>query len=215
MITAFSYKQGNSFLHKCPAWIKILFLPAVSIAVFMLPWQVSLVIIIIQTITGFCLRFTLREQLCDLRAVLYYAAFLIFAKLVGGLFSSALNKDFLVDFLPTVFLLLKLLCVMQTASIIFKTSTALQIRQGLEKMELAVRKILHLKNRTTISQTLALFICFIPQVSKNWAQTKRAWIARGGKKSLRMLIVLLPVLFSVGMKQAYNSARAIAVRSPE
>ena len=35
----------------------------------------------------------------------------------------------------------------------------------------------------------------------------------GGRKSLRMFAVLLPVFFSVGMKQAYNSAKAISVRN--
>ena len=101
---------------------------------------------------------------------------------------------------------------MQTASLVFKTTTGLQIRQALEQMELAVRKIFHLKPATPVAQALALFVCFIPQVSKNWAQIKKAWFARGGKKSIKMLVVLLPVLFSVGMKQAYNYSRALMVR---
>ncbi len=107
---------------------------------------------------------------------------------------------------------------MQTASLIFKTSTSLQIREGLEIMELAVRRRLHLKPvvdgrpNAPVAQAVSLFICFIPQVSKNWQQAKRAWKARGGKNSPHMFIVLLPVFFSVGMKQAYNSARAISVR---
>ena len=107
---------------------------------------------------------------------------------------------------------------MQTASLVFKTSTSLQIREGLEKIELTIRKVLFLKVKKTgaqkapVAQTLSIFICFIPQVSKNWQQATRAWKARGGKKSLKMLVVLLPVFFSVGMKQAYNSARAISIR---
>ena len=107
---------------------------------------------------------------------------------------------------------------MQTASLIFKTSTSLQIREGLEVMELAVRRSLHLKPvvdgrpNVPVAQAVSLFICFIPQVSKNWQQAERAWKARGGRKSLRMFAVLLPVFFSVGMKQAYNSARAISAR---
>jgi len=107
---------------------------------------------------------------------------------------------------------------MQTASLIFKTSTSLQIREGLEVMELAVRRSLHLKPvvdgrpNAPVAQAVSLFICFIPQVSKNWQQAERAWKARGGRKSLRMFAVLLPVFFSVGMKQAYNSARAISAR---
>ena len=193
MITAFSYKLGNSFLHRCPALIKILFLPAVSIAVFMLPWQVAVMVVGLQTIAGFLLHLTPREQLCDLQAVLYYATFLIFAKLAGALFTHTLTTDFFTDFIPTLLLLLKLLCV----------------------MELAIRRFSHMPLRTPAAQMLALFICFIPQVSKNWAQSKKAWLARGGKKGLRMLIVLLPVLFCVGMKQAYNSARAITIRSAQ
>ena len=186
-LTSFSYKQGNSFLHRCPALVKILLIPVVSIAVFMLPSAVAITLVIIQTALGFILHFTLREQLCDLRAVLYYAVILI----VIDLFTKS-------DIIPTLLLLVKLLCVMQTASIVFKTSTTLQLRQALGK--------------NIISETLALFICFIPQVSKNWAQIKKAWFARGGKKSLKMIIVLLPVLFSVGMKQAWNTARALSIR---
>ena len=186
-LTAFSYKQGNSFLHRCPALVKILLIPVVSIAVFKLPPAVAIVLVIIQTVLSFALKFSLREQLCDLRAVLYYAVIL----LIIDFFTKA-------DIVQTLLMLVKLLCVMQTASLVFKTSTTLQLRQALSK--------------NILSETLALFICFIPQVTKNWAQIKKAWFARGGKKSLKMIIVLLPVLFSVGMKQAWNTARALSIR---
>ena len=223
--TAFSYKQGNSLMHCCPAWIKILLIPVLSIMVFKLPPVFALVFFVIQAIIAFALRFTVCEQLRDLRAVLYYALLLLFAKMIGNVAVMVTNgtafgfselPELAIDFLTgekeTFILLLKLLCIMQSASIIFKTSTSLQIREGLEQMETAVCRFFHLKKRTEIAQTVSLFICFIPQVSKNWQQAERAWKARGGKKSLKMLVVLLPVFLSVGMKQAYNSARALAVR---
>ena len=109
-------------------------------------------------------------------------------------------------------MLLKLLCVMQTASLVFKTSTSLQLREGLEKIELAIRKLFRASPAAPVAGVIALFVCFIPQVSKNWQQVKRAWKARGGKNSIRMYMVLLPVLFSVGMKQAYTTARTISIR---
>ena len=218
-----SYKQGTSFLHRCPAWIKILVIPAVSIAAFYLPPAFALSILALQTLVSFVLRFTVREQLADLRPVIYYAVLLFIAKLIGSAAvvisgGSFYWKDFIISEKETWLLLLKLFCVMQSASLVFKTSTSLQIREGLEKNELTIRKVLFLKAKKTgaqkapVAQTLSIFICFIPQVSKNWQQTTRAWKARGGKKSLRMLVVLLPVFFSVGMKQAYNSARAISIR---
>ena len=234
--TAFSYKQGFSFLHRCPAWVKILLLPLISLSIFYLPPYFALVLIALQTLVSFLLHFTVREQARDLKAVFYYAVFLIFVKIIGNLaaaisdgnlsaFELAAFPQAILTFLTsekeTWLLLLKLFCIIQTASLIFKTSTSLQIREGLEVMELAVRKCLHLKPfvdgrpNAPVAQAVSLFICFIPQVSKNWAQSKKAWLARGGKKGLRMLIVLLPVLFCVGMKQAYNSARAITIRSAQ
>ena len=219
--TAFSYKPGSSFLHRCPAWIKILVIPVVSIVVFYLPFEFTIGLIALQTLVSLFLRFTISELFMDLRAIIYYAVFLIFAKLIGNI---ALIQDFeiseILNYLSlfiknekeTWLLLLKLLCVMQSASLIFKTSTSLQIREGLEKIELSIRYIFHLKKNTPVADTVSIFICFIPQVSKNWNQAKLAWRARGGKTNLRMLIVLLPVFFSVGMKQAYNNARAIMIR---
>lgn len=234
METAFSYKQGYSFLHRCPAWVKILLLPIISLSIFYLPPYFALALIALQTLVSFLLHFTVREQARDLKAIFYYAVFLIFVKIIGNL-AAAISAgslssfelsafpqtllSFLISEKETWLLLLKLFCIIQTASLIFKTSTSLQIREGLEAMELAVRKCLHLKPHVDgkpnapVAQTLSLFICFIPQVSKNWQQAERAWKARGGRKSLCMFIVLLPVFFSVGMKQAYNSARAISART--
>ncbi len=233
METAFSYKQGSSFLHRCPAWVKILLLPLISLSIFYLPLYFSLILIALQTLVSFFLRFTVREQARDLKAVFYYAVFLIFVKIIGSL-AAAISEGsqaafelaafpqtvltFLISEKETWLLLLKLFSIMQTTSLIFKTSTSLQIREGLEVMELAVRRSLHLRPlvngrpNTPVAQTVSLFTCFIPQVSKNWQQAERAWKARGGRKSLRMFAVLLPVFFSVGMKQAYNSARAISAR---
>ncbi len=239
--TVFSYKQGSSFLHSCPSWIKILVLPLLSILFFRLSPLFIIVLFFLLTLVSFLLHFTIREQLRDLRAVLYYALFLIIAKLAGALFALLTSGsyslpeagarceavlNFFINEKETGILLLKLLCTMQIASIIFKTSTSLEIREGLAQIELFIRSPFRKKTgagdfnlllenekpATPVAEAVSIFICFIPQVSKNWEQAKLAWLARGGKKSVKMLYVLLPVFFSVGMKQAYNSARAIAIR---
>ena len=225
--TAFSYKQGSSFLHRCPAWIKILVIPIISLLFFYLPPSFAVCLIALQTLVSFVLGFTAREQLIDLRPVIYYSIFLLLVKLFGSIavavsdgvfFWQEISQlfTFFCDFFKsekeTGILIMKLFCVMQSAAIVFKTSTSLQIREGLETIELKIRRLFHLPAKANIADALAVFICFIPQVSKNWQQAKLAWRARGGKSGLKMLIVLLPVFFSVGMKQAYNSARAISVR---
>ena len=238
--SAFSYINGNSFLHKCPAWCKILFIPFINICFLFLPVYFCFCLIIIQFITAFCLKFSLKQQFADLKPVIYYGFLLfamdfflcIFSKEFdfashftfkntsgqGSLSLKALTQPFL-GFITNpkskrnCFLLAKLFCMMQSASLFFKTSTSLELRNGIELIEYRIRKIFHLKEKTVFTNTVYMFLNFIPQISQIWAKTKCAWIARGGKKSVKMYAVLLPVLFSVGMKKAYNTARAVEIRN--
>ena len=97
MDTAFSYKQGSSFLHRCPTWVKILLLPLISLSIFYLPPYYAIALITLQTLVSFLLHFTLREQARDLKAVFYYAVFLIFVKIIGSL-AAAISEGSLAAF---------------------------------------------------------------------------------------------------------------------
>ena len=110
-------------------------------------------------------------------------------------------------------MLVKLFCVIQTSSIVFKTTTSLEMREGVGKIESTIRKILHLKDKNTLTDFISFAIYFIPTVFKIWNQLATAWKARQGKTSVRMFLTLFPVLFSVGMKNAYNTAKAVMIRS--
>ncbi len=211
----FSYKAGNSPLHTMPAWMKIIFIPLLNIIAFNLPIYVSAVLIVLQTAAAFFLRFTIREQAEDYKPVAYYAVILYATRLIGfvipyGIVDGAIRC--FSDASP-LSMLIKLLCIIQGASLMFKTSTSLEIREGIGCIESAFRRILPVSKKNTLTDTVALFVCFIPMVHAIWLESKRAWIARGGKSSLKMYGTLLPLLFSVGMKKAYNSAKAVAARS--
>ncbi|MCQ2575189.1 MAG: hypothetical protein MJ162_00500 [Treponema sp.] len=224
--SAFSYKSGNSLFHKMPAWLKILLIPALNIVVFNLHPLVSVFFVILQFIIACCLRFSIREQLSDLKPVIFYAALLYligFCSDVCSTFFDNANQQVFLSIIKSsgikiftdssiALQLVKLFAVMQSASIVFKTSTSLEIRDGVGVIESFVRKVLHLKKKNTLTNTISLFVCFIPLVYKIWNQSKLVWKARGGKKGLRMYLKLLPVLLSVGMKNAWNSARALTIR---
>ncbi len=253
------------FLYKCPAGFKILFIPVISILTLLLPPYFCLSLIIIQFILLLIHGFSLRAQLKDLRPLLYYIFLLLTVKILSILMefftiipSFMVEKTFnfeefwlwlkarLLFDTSTFFMLSKIFCLLQTASLLFKTSTSLQIREAFEKMELFVRRLftkktLKAKNKSSSSEdrlslqtfeeassandsmqkvpstpfatALSMFVNFIPMVSSIWAQSKKAWFARGGKKGLKMYMSLLPVLFSVGMKKAWNTARAFEARS--
>jgi len=74
----FAYKPGSSFLHKCPAWCKILFIPLLNILFLCLPPYFSLGLMIFQVILAFSLGFSIREQLSDLRPQLFTMLFFFF-----------------------------------------------------------------------------------------------------------------------------------------
>lgn len=226
--SAFSYKNGNSFLHRIPAIVKILLLPAVNILIFNLHWYVALGFMAVQLIAAVAVKFTFRELLEDLKPVLYYAILLYITNFTASFctvyfspsetpspeFLNCLEQTAKTVFknFTTLQMLLKLFCIMQSASLIFKTSTSLQIRDGFAAIEKTFRKIFHLNEKITVTNTITLFVCFIPMVYKIWNQSKKAWFARQGKHNLKMYSTLLPVLFSVGMKQAFNSAKAMQIR---
>jgi energy-coupling factor transporter transmembrane protein EcfT len=221
-VTAFSYKAGNSVFHKMPAWIKVLFIPLFNIAVFSINWRFALCAVSVQAVLFFVLKFSLREQFCDLTPVIIYAVFMylvdvisftylnlktidFFPAAAGALKASFLNEN-------TFSTVLKFFACNQSAALMFKTSTGLELRKGIEQIELAVRKILPVKKEAQFSLVISMFILFIPAVFKIWGELKRAWTARGGKNSLKMYAVLFPLLFNAGLKYAWNTARAVSIR---
>ncbi|MCQ2411448.1 MAG: hypothetical protein MJ057_00655 [Sphaerochaetaceae bacterium] len=181
-----------------------MFIPIVNILFLCLPPMFSVVLMVMQIFLAFLLGFSLREQLSDLRPVFFYAILVAFVQLVGfvaggfpsGYFSWESEKD-------TVLFLVKLFAIMQSASLVFKTSTSLELREGIGKL---------FGQNSDFTNAIAMFLNFIPMVGIVWQQSKRAWFARGGKQNVKMYVTLLPVLFSVGMKKAYNAARAVSVR---
>ena len=207
------YKSGSSFLHKCPSWIKILSVPAVNILLFSLHPYFALFMIVVQTIAALRLRFTFSEMFTDVKPVVYYAFLLFFLRFVSALSQNNLMLFFERESLKeTLFMLIKLFCMMQMASLVFKTSTSLQLREGLEIIERAVRRFFHMKNAKTVSDTVSVFFIFVPLISQMWNQIEKSWKVRFGKKGLKMYFVLLPVFFSVSLKKAWNLSRSICIR---
>ena len=73
----FAYKTGNSLLHKIPAWVKLIIIPLLNIVVFLTPWPVVLSFIILQLFAGFLLAFSFKEQISDVKPVIFYAVILL------------------------------------------------------------------------------------------------------------------------------------------
>ncbi len=235
--SAFSYKPGKTFVHKLPAQLKILFIPFFNILIFSLNWHVAAVFILLQFILFFLLKFTVREQTTDLTPVIWYAAFMYLIGFFSELymiFSNGILELIPANILPalsesakiafgdekTQNFVVKFCACNQSASLMFKTSTSLELKHGIESIEIKIRRFLSFRWKEIsdsqiepkFSVVISMFINFLPAVFKIWNQLKKSWAARNGKVSLRMYLVLLPVLFSVGLKYASDSAKAVCVR---
>lgn len=205
----FEYKKGNSFLHKLPVSLKLFLIPLFSVLFLFLNICFSITLIIIQFLLAFIVRLSIKEQFSDFKPILFYIVFLIF----GQAFHFFYYKNFSFENQKeTIFLLIKFFCIIQSSSIIFRTTSTLEIYRLFYSTENKIRKIFHLKENSPFTDTFFIFLNFIPLMTKIWTDVKRAWIARNGKKSIKMYFVLIPILFSVGLKKAYNTSRAILIR---
>ena len=219
---AFSYKAGKSFFHKLPSWIKILFIPFFNIAIFSSSWKFAVFFVFAQILFFFCLHFSVKEQVADLTPVLWYGIFLYLINILSDTYLNYAGYGIIKSFVQaiknciydekTFSTVVKFFACNQSASLMFKTSTSLELREGIEKIELFIRNFLPCKKESKFATVVSMFINFIPAVFKMWAQLKRAWFARGGKLNLKMYLALFPVLFSLGLKYSMDTAKAILIR---
>ena len=232
-LPVFSYRQGVSFVHRIPSWVKILSIPLFNIAMFTVDWRASLFFIPFFVILFFAVGFSLREQLRDLSPVFYYCSFLYlmnFIVLTCSL-SAASFPSFPAGFSPVRFLgvlkasfletaldpstmkfSLRFCACVQSCAMMFGTSSSVQIREGIEKIEVFVRRLLPFGKEPMFSLAVSMLVVFIPTVFRIWSRLCLAYRARGGKPSLSMVLVLVPQLFSVGLRTAFETTKSIMNR---
>jgi len=213
-VTMFKYKTTKSLLHKIPAILKLLSLLIFTIFSFLLlPLYLGAAILLLMIITFLC-KFTLTEQLTDLKPAFLYAVIMylitIFSNLLNHIDliillvshqtegSTSLLPPTLLTFLtphPNIIsLILRLTLIIQLSALFFRTTSSLEIREIVK------------------FNTLTLFICFIPEIFNTWSSINLAWKARGGKPRVRMIKTLLFVLISISFEKAAVKAKALEAR---
>lgn len=215
----FHYKTGSTFLHRIPAGIKILIIPILAAGAFQLSLLPALAAWLCVIILELFLKFTPREILRDSKPAFLYFIFLYISSLTINImeFSSSgmeFNFNVLIHILkfdhgyPLLFARMGL--SLAFTSVIYRTTSSIQFRQGFSKIENFIRP----SGNSGVSNMIGITLTFIPRISIYWNQLDTAWKARNGRNSLKKIIRLTPRLFSVSMKDAYEKARAIENRRP-
>lgn len=190
----FSYRRGTSFLHRMSPLLKLLLLFGFTALIFFFPNYVlffSAFFIFFARFIGF----SFLEQLRDLKPILPYCLLLVSLHV----FSVFIKTE--TDIKDLVFLMLKLVCLMQISSLFFNTTSSLQLKEALEK-------ILPFK----LAVLFSLFLFFIPILFSIWTKLDYSWKARGGKKGLLKIFKLFPIFISEALYKGQKLMYALQNR---
>ncbi|MBQ9206674.1 MAG: hypothetical protein IJ158_08175 [Treponema sp.] len=223
--TFFHYKTEITFLHKIPAWLKILLIISLAIIAFYLPVRICLIAYpILILFSAIFLKFSPTEIFSDQKPTLAYIFLLYIATILLNLTNHLSHLNYPVAswsevyeniskiFIPNLTylpLLAHLALSLEITSIFYRTTSHGQFKDGFSTIEMFVTR----KDTAPLSDTLALALSFIPRISTFWARLNRAWRSRSGTDSLFKAFALFPKLFHVAMREGYEKSLAIQNRS--
>jgi len=223
----FRYKTVKCPLHKLPAMVKLfILLPLSGFCLSVSPFWLEAAIVIL-ILTAFLCGFTLREQLTDLKPAAIYAVLMYSLSLFSTLlenWNEITSADLAAAFIPREEFLriaLSLAVVMQLSALLFRTTSSIEIREGLLTIECFLRSIFsrlpllgkRISHHPRFAQNITLFLCFIPEIFQTWSIIDLSWKARGGKQGLAKIKTVVFVLISLSFEKAAMKAKALEARS--
>ncbi len=208
-----SYQKRNSLIHRTPALLKLLALLGIAVALYLTGLEIHGILFAVSLVAVLISSISFKDFLHDLKPVTFYGLFIAVVEVVGAmLYGGNLWESFGDGMWKTnssVLLVSRLVVAMSYTSLFFRTTSNLEIRQSLERVELAV-SFGH--SRLSFSRAFALFLNFLPQLFSIWANLDKAWKARCGKRGIRKILVLLPVFITLSMKKANDTLLSLRNR---
>jgi biotin transport system permease protein/energy-coupling factor transport system permease protein len=220
----FKYKTIKGILHKIPAAIKLFLFPPLCIFCLSLNHFFLVTGIITLSTAAFLCRLTSREQLTDMKPAFFYFC-LMYALSVFSYSYEYWNKLTINELVPIIFtpksdllqITLRLVVIIQLSALLFRTTSSLEIRESLRAVEKRILSLLPFIKRKEkqylVSESICLFICFIPEIFSTWSSVNLAWKARSGKQGVKKIKTTVFVLISLSMEKAALKAKAYAART--
>lgn len=207
MNSLFAYTKADSVIHRTPAWLKLLILFAVPITVYLSPIQVALIMIPAFFILALISKTGIVRFLKDLSPIVIYSILILSIDAFSWLI---FRKKTAVITETSLYLILRLLCAVEAASLFFRTTGIYETMQTLRKIESVLT---FGKSNLAVSTILSLFLSFLPQIFATWSELDSAYRARGGRNGLGKVAVLLPLLISLCIRKAQTTYLALLNRS--
>lgn len=207
MDALFSYSKGKSFIHRTPAWLKLLMLIAVPVTVSLTPLYVCLALMAIFALLVLASGIGFTRFLRDMRPIAVYCIMIVLIDVLSYVF---FDRSRSVVTRNSLNLILRLLCAMEASSVFFRTTGTYEITSTLQAIEKAVT---FGHSNLAVSGMLSLFLSFLPQIFRTWSDIDCAYRSRGGKSGLSKVVRLLPVLITASMKKASVTYMALLDRN--
>jgi biotin transport system permease protein/energy-coupling factor transport system permease protein len=197
-----------------------LLLPLSTFCIFLQVQYLAAGIIIMFISASFC-HFSLREQLTDLKPAAIYGALMyalsVFSKIITVAETQSAPALTGAVFIPNSEYLrvsLRLIIIIQLSALLFRSTSSMEIRNSLRIIECGLSK-LHITGKRRygyITNSIAFFLCFIPEIFISWTDINCAWKARGGKNGIKKVKIVLFVLISISLRKASLKERAMTAR---
>lgn len=208
-----SYQKRNSLIHRTPALLKLLALLGIAVALYLTGLEIHGILFAVSLVAVLISSISFKDFLHDLKPVTFYGLFIAVVEVVGAMFYGGNLLESFGDGMwktnSSVLLVSRLVVAMSYTSLFFRTTSNLEIRQTLERVELTV-SFGH--SRLSFSRAFALFLNFLPQLFAIWTGLDKTWKARCGKRGIRKIIVLLPVFIALSMKKANDTLMSLRNR---
>lgn len=206
MDALFSYTRRNSPVHKTPAWIKLAVLLATPVTIYLTPVWVCISLMAIYALLVAVSLAGFSGFLRDIRPILVYCVMIVMIDILSWLF---LNRERDIITQTSMLMILRLVCATEAASVFFRTTGTYEIGNTLRGIE---RAVTFGRTRYAVSGMFTLFLGFLPQIFRTWSEIDAAYRSRGGKRGIRKVFVLLPVLITISMKKAETTRLSLLAR---
>lgn len=201
--TPWAYRKASTPLHKLPAGIKIVFLLLFSLAAFFpnlaILACIAIVLFLLSFIAGIGPRQLLRGS-----GPLFFVVLAVFFFEGVELFPPRVRMDGLLE---AVIFCARIGVSFAAGSLLFSVTTSGEIRKSLSRAETFLRL-----QKLNLTLYISLMLGFIPEFFQIWEDIHLAWKSRAGKKTLRALTVLVPLVIERMMRKAADKAAALESR---
>ena len=223
-MTPYAYRPGNSFLHRMPGTVKLLGLLGLSVSVFFAgPAALAAASLVIAGAAALS-RISPRALLRGSRSLLLMLVVItIFRTLRFD--PPGLNRE---GFTAALLFAWMVLVSFSAGALLFSVTTMSELRDSIGALEGRLFKpvIALLKpcrsgilqklrrgwERPRLCLGISLMLGFLPRFFEAWESAELAYRARGGKRGIPQLLILIPLVTERMIEAAAETAQALEAR---